>query len=125
MHQRTAPYAHAHNGKIERLNRTLQERARAMLAAADLPSELWGDALLTSNYLRNMSAVANLHINRDEAWFKVKPDLSHLRVFGCKCFVLTIKTKRAGKFDCVSNEGIFLGYDGHSKNYRVLMNSKN
>jgi len=30
VHQKTAPYVHQQNGKIERLNRTLQERARAM-----------------------------------------------------------------------------------------------
>jgi hypothetical protein len=34
------------------------------------------------------------------------------------------KSKRDGKFSPVSNEGIFCGYDGFSKNYRVLIDSK-
>lgn len=44
-----APYVLQKNGKIERLKRTLEERARAMLAASPLPEEYWGDhdALIT------------------------------------------------------------------------------
>jgi hypothetical protein len=34
------------------------------------------------------------------------------------------KSKRDGKFGPVSQEGIFLGYDGFSRNYRVLIDSK-
>jgi hypothetical protein len=52
VHQKTAPYAHQQNGKVERLNMTLQEKARAMLVGSGLPPEYWGDALLTANYLR-------------------------------------------------------------------------
>ena len=47
VHQKTAPYAHQQNGKIERLNRTLQEKARAMLTASSLPPEYWGDSVMT------------------------------------------------------------------------------
>jgi hypothetical protein len=45
--------------------------------------------------------------------------MRHLRVFGCKCFVLINKSKRGSKFNSVSTEGTFLGYNGQSKNYRV------
>jgi hypothetical protein len=38
--------------------------------------------------------------------------------------VVIDKSKRDGKFTPVSQEGIFLGYDGYSKNYRVLIDSK-
>jgi transposase InsO family protein len=36
VHQRTAPYAHQQNVKVERLNRTLQEKARCILAESEL-----------------------------------------------------------------------------------------
>jgi hypothetical protein len=124
IHQRTAPYAHQQNGKVERLNRTLQEKARAMLIGSDFPPEYWGDALLTANYLRNLSAVANHDKTPHELWFGTVPDVSHLRIFGSKCYVMLDKSKRDGKFTPVSQEGIFLGYDGFSKNYRVLIDSK-
>jgi hypothetical protein len=95
-----------------------------MLAASGLSPELWGDALLTATYLTNLSAVANHDKTPYELWFGSVPDVSHLRIFGSKCYVVIDKSKRDGKFTPVSQEGIFLGYDGYSKNYRVLIDSK-
>ena len=37
----TAGYSPEQNGVSERLNRTIQERARAMIIAQDLPLFLW------------------------------------------------------------------------------------
>jgi transposase InsO family protein len=41
----TVPYTPSQNGVAERLNRTLITKARAMLVAAELPSQLWGEAV--------------------------------------------------------------------------------
>ena len=49
-----------------------------------------------------------------------KPNISHLRVFGCKCFVLNNGKESLGKFDAKANEAIFLGYSLQSKTYRVF-----
>ena len=38
------------------------------------------------------------------------PSISHLRVFGCQYFVLNNGKDNLGKFDPMSDEGIFLGY---------------
>eukprot|EP00877_Chromochloris_zofingiensis_P013964 jgi/Chrzof1/8821/Cz03g25230.t1 len=43
--QHTVPYSPQQNGKAERLNRTLLDKARSMLADARLPSQLWGEAV--------------------------------------------------------------------------------
>jgi hypothetical protein len=48
-----------------------------------------------------------------------KPNLSHLRSFGCKCFILNNGKENLGKFDSKADEGIFLGYSLSSKAYRV------
>ena len=48
-----------------------------------------------------------------------KPNISHLHVFGCKCFVLNNGKDNLGKFDAKSDEGIFLGYSLQSKTYRI------
>ena len=48
VHERTAPYSPAHNGKAERKNRTLFEAARAMRIDAGLPEEYWGEAVTTA-----------------------------------------------------------------------------
>ena len=36
-----------------------------------------------------------------------KPNISHLHVFGCKCFVLYNGKDNLGMFDAKSDEGIF------------------
>jgi len=50
-----------------------------------------------------------------------KPNFSHLRVFGCKCFILNNGKDKHGKFDVKVDDGIFLGYSSNSKAYRVLI----
>ena len=49
-----------------------------------------------------------------------KPNLSHLRAFGCVCFIHNNDKDNLGKFDAKSDEGIFLGYSSQSKAYKVL-----
>ena len=49
-----------------------------------------------------------------------KPNIMHLRVFGCKCYVHNNGKESLGKFDPRSNEAIFLGYFLHSKAYKVF-----
>ena len=48
-----------------------------------------------------------------------KPNLSHLRVFGSKCFIHNNEKVNLGKFDAKSDIGIFIGYSKRSKAYRV------
>jgi hypothetical protein len=45
--------------------------------------------------------------------------VSHLHVFGCKCFILK-KEKKLDKFEARSVDGIFFGYASHSRAYCVL-----
>lgn len=51
----TVPYTPEQNGVSERMNRTLVEKARTMLLERDTPKFLWGEAVLTANYLTNRS----------------------------------------------------------------------
>ncbi|XP_070032656.1 uncharacterized protein [Nicotiana tomentosiformis] len=46
-----------------------------------------------------------------------KPNISHLRAFGCKFFVHNNGKDSLGKFDPRSDEAVFLGYSSHSKAY--------
>nr|ABA97118.1 retrotransposon protein, putative, Ty3-gypsy subclass [Oryza sativa Japonica Group] len=50
---------------------------------------------------------------------KASYELSHLRDFGCKCFVF--KYGNLDKFEARSTNGMFLGYPAHSRGYRVLV----
>ena len=53
-----------------------------------------------------------------ELWYGYKPNVSYLKVFGSKCYIL--KESRKGKFDVKGDDGIFLGYSYKSKAHRCL-----
>ena len=86
--QVTAPYAHSQAGKAERYIRTIEDDIQTLIADAKLPPSFWGDAALTSQYLRNRVPTSTLPYGKTphEVMNHVKPDLSHLRVWGCQCF---------------------------------------
>jgi Reverse transcriptase (RNA-dependent DNA polymerase) len=54
----------------------------------------------------------------EEMWTGKKPDISHLRVFGCVVYAQLAKEQR-GKLDSTSIAGIFVGYTPTSRQYRV------
>jgi hypothetical protein len=58
-----------------------------------------------------------LHLTPFELRFGRKPSISHLRPFGCKCFIL--KLGNLDKFESRSFDGILLGYTRHGRSYRV------
>ena len=53
VHQMTAPYTPQSNGVVERKNRSLKETMNALLNSSGLPQNLWGEAVLTVNFILN------------------------------------------------------------------------
>ena len=49
-----------------------------------------------------------------------KPEVSHLKIFGCLVFVHIPKDKRS-KLDCSRKKGVFVGYSESSKAYIVYI----
>ncbi len=122
VHQKTAPYTPEQNGKAERLNRTIVERVRTMLAETDLSKSLWAEAANTVNFLRNISPNLDRALTPWEAFYGTKPDVSGLRVWGCVAYCHTPKTLRQ-KLDPVSKRGRFVGYANGSKAYRIMLDT--
>ena len=107
----TAPYNPSQNGVSERCFRTLFERTRSILAAANLPAKLWGEAISTVTYLKNRSPTKALpNITPYEAWHHRKPDLSDLHIFGCIAYHHYEGDRR--KLDGKTLKCRFLGYKG-------------
>ena len=92
-----------------------------MLVASGLPRNFWAEALNTSCYIINRCMIRSILNKTPYELFKGrKPNIMHLRVFGCKCFVHNKGKDALGKFDPRSDEAIFLGYSSHSKAYKVF-----
>ncbi|GAQ93437.1 hypothetical protein KFL_015300015 [Klebsormidium nitens] len=86
VHHTTAGHSPEQNGLAERLNRTLEERARALLEDAGLKPELWAEAMVTANYTRNR-VPSSVHGKTPwEMFYEEKPNLNHLRVFGARAY---------------------------------------
>lgn len=119
-HQLTIAYTPEQNGVAERANRTITEKARAMLQEAGLPVHFWAEAVNTAVYLKNRSpTLAVKNMTPEEAWTGQKIDLRHLKVFGCRAFKHIPDQKRT-KWEPKSKELIFVGYCEESKGYRLI-----
>ena len=118
LHERTAPYCPQQNGVAERANRTIVEKARCMLKFSKLDDTFWAEAVATSVYIKNLCPMALIgNLSPEEAWSGNRPDAWHLKVFGCRAFVMTERPKRR-KWDPISRECIFVGYQGTKRNYK-------
>ena len=87
-HRMSVPHMHQQNGRAERLNRTLIEKAQALRFEGYLPQSYWEFSVEFAVHVYNRTPVKRI------AWhtpFEVlngtKPDISHLRVFGCGAYV--------------------------------------
>jgi transposase InsO family protein len=118
VHHLTAPHTSAHNGRVERLHRTIMGKARAMRLACNAPSELWDEFCATAAYLTNFTtSSSNDGKTPHELWFSSKPSLTHLREIGCKAFALILSPNP--KIYQRSVPCILIGYAPHSKAYRL------
>lgn len=121
-HQTTVPYTPQQNGKAERLNRTLMEKVRAMLAESELELSFWGEAIVTANFVRNRSPTATKDKTPWELFYGHKPDVAFLRAFGSDAYV-HIPKERRNKLEPVSEKGVLVGYTPGGNGYRIWMPS--
>ncbi len=91
-----------------------------MLDECRTPRKFWAEVVNTTWYISNRVFLTSKHGKTSyELRFGRQPKVSHLRIFGCKWFVL--KSGNLDKFEARSTDGMFLGYPAHSRGYRVLI----
>jgi transposase InsO family protein len=102
------------NGVAERANRTIQEHVVAMLEESGLPPSFLGQAVAAYIHVWNRCSTTSLVSKTPfELWHRKKPDVSHLRVWGCTAYVHIQKDKRTG-IGSHMEKCIFVGYpDGY------------
>ena len=104
-HNFSAPYTPQQNGVVERKNRTLQDMSRTMLLSSGLAPTYWAEAVNTACYIINRAMPRPMLDKTPYELIKgMPPNISHLRTFGCKCFVHNNGKDNLGKFDPRSDE---------------------
>lgn len=98
-----------------------------MMIQFGFPASFWAEAIATANYIRNRCVTKRDSLDSGiysgigdpfEKWFGRRPNISHLRTFGSKAFILN-KSPNKGKFDIRGLESIFVRYPETSKAYRI------
>jgi transposase InsO family protein len=117
--QNTTPYTPQQNGFIERMKRTLMDKARRKLSGARIAQELWARAVETARYMVNMSPSSILvDMNPNKVWYGKNPLVAHIKVFGCDAFLHVSKENRS-KLDKKEVKCIFIGYKEGMKGYKL------
>jgi hypothetical protein len=91
----TVPYNPQQNGVIERKNRAITDATRSMSHDQSLPLYLWAEASATAVYLQNKSPHRILgKMTLEESFTGRRPDVEHIRIFGCLTFSHVPSEKR-------------------------------
>jgi len=125
IHKFTAPYSSAQNGLAECTICTTMDDVRTLLQDSGLSHSYWAEAALYSVNTRNLIPLWRHPAKIPFETFTGKQqDVSHLRVFGARCWakiptVHGAQVTSGSKLDPRALECRFLGYAGGHGNYKV------
>ena len=125
-HQMSVPHMHQQNGRAERLNRTLIEKAQALRFKACLPQSYWEFSVEFAVHVYNRTPVKHIAWSTPfEVLNSTKPDISHLRVFGCGAYVYIPDDVRVNKLAPRAEVMTFLGYTSGMKGLKFMRKPNN
>ena len=93
-HQTLMPYSPQQNGRAECFQQIIISKAESMRHAAGLSDGFWKHAVGTAVHVYNVTPISKAEfLTPKEMWSGSKPDISHLRIFGCAAYVHILKGK--------------------------------
>jgi hypothetical protein len=97
------------------------EVVKTMIHDQDLPMHLWVEAARTTVYVQNRLSHSALGFKTPEEIFSgKKPEVIHLKIFGCPVFIHILKERRT-KLHLSGKKGIFVGYYEVYKAFRIYI----
>ena len=114
----TCSYTPQQNGAAERMNKTIMNKVRSMLAETGFGKQFWAETASTTVYLINRSPTSSLSFKiPEEVWPGKKVIFDHLKRFGCEAYVHVVQDKVSPR----ALKGYFVGYPQGVKGYRVWL----
>ena len=95
-----------------------------MLMSSGLPQNMWGEAILSANYLLNKVPKKKAEKTPYELWKAIKASYKYLRVWGCLAKLIVPPPKKV-KMGPKTIDCIFIGYANKSVAYRFLVHELN
>lgn len=126
----TPPYNPQMNGVAERMNQTLMDKARSLILQAGFDKSFWEDAVYMAAYITNRTQSYLVKEKTPyELWFKTKPNVSNMRIFGCIAYARIPDALRT-KLDNKGKKCRFIGYSENGyrlwqEEERKLIHSRN
>jgi hypothetical protein len=118
--QHNIPYTPQQNDVAERNNQTLKKMENCMIQSKGLGLQFWVEAINCANCIVNCTPIkAFKNVTSEEAWAKIKLDLSHFHVFGSKAGA-HIPDEMTKEIQPKNDKCIFIGYSKDAKGYRLL-----
>ena len=119
-HRLTMPHTPQQNGLAERWNRTILDKACALIHRAGLSLRFWKYAINTAVHTYNRTPTRTIGWRTPhELWSNGHiPDVSYFCVFGCKAYIHTSEAKLQ-KLDPRLIKMTLMGYKPGSKGYRL------
>ena len=94
-HQMSMPDSLQQNGQAERFQQTIVNGAEAMWHHAGLSNGFWIYTVKAKLHMYNVTLIKWADYKTlKELWSGQKPNISHLRVFGCLAWVHILKKRR-------------------------------
>ncbi len=110
-HQITEPYTSPHNTSVERLNRTIEQKTRSLLADSGFPTSFWGLAIGAAEYIYNRTHHSAINYELPIVKWETTATQTHtLALFGAVAYQLTPNKSPGKKFDEVSQLRFIAGY---------------
>ena len=118
-----SPYVLELNGVAERYNRSIMDTVRCLLKKANVNRTYWPEIVKAAAYIKNRT-LANTIIEKTpfEIFFKIKPDIKYLKIYGSKVYVRVPEQLRKSKWDDKAKLRTLLRYT--ETGYKVLIDCK-
>jgi hypothetical protein len=98
-----------------------------MMSHASLHVSFWGYALETTSYILNLVLSKSVPRTSYEMWTRRKPNLNHLKIWGCPTYVLIKENKLEPRLELCYfvgyPKGTKGGYFYHPKEQKVFVST--